>query len=262
MFVDSHCHLSFPDFDHDRDLVIRRLADAGVRLLIDPGTNLETSRQSIALAKLYPFIYANVGLHPHDVTQACGEETIEQLAGLATSPKVVGIGEIGLDYHYPEYDTVAQETLFREMLRVAARLDKPVIIHCRDAWSDMLRILHEEQHSGLRGIMHCFSGDIDIARTCIALGFKLSIPGTVTYKRSLLPEVIAQVSLTDLLTETDAPYLAPVPHRGTRNEPAHVALVTLAIAAIRQEPPDMVAATILDNAARLFDITPEPMPLF
>ncbi len=252
MFVDIHCHLSFPEFDRDREELIKRLTEEGVGLLIDPGVDIPTSRKSIALAHKIDFIYANVGLHPHEAALPVDESVFGELLSLARSPKVVAIGEIGLDYHYPDYNRTAQQDAFREMLRVARTLDMPVVIHCRDAWEDMLHILSEESNSAMRGVMHCFSGDTVIAEKCIRKGFKLSIPGTVTYKRSLLPEVIRSVSLNDLLTETDAPYLAPVPYRGKRNEPAYVRMVTETIARIREIPLEVAAEGIAKNSVELF----------
>jgi TatD DNase family protein len=252
MFVDTHCHLSFPDFDLDRQEVIERLIAEKLHLLIDPGIDVPTSRKSIELASRFDFVYANVGLHPHEASLPVEEPLFEELATLARSPKVVAIGEIGLDYHYPDHNPKAQQDAFRQMLRVADSLDLPVVIHCRDAWEDMLHILSEENHSSSRGMMHCFSGDTAIAKRCIKMGFKLSIPGTVTYKRSLLPEVIRAVSLDDLLTETDAPYLAPVPCRGKRNEPSFVRFVTAAIAEIHETPLQEVAERIAHNSVELF----------
>ncbi|MEI8032615.1 MAG: TatD family hydrolase [Chlorobiaceae bacterium] len=252
MFVDAHAHLSFPDFDLDRKEVIFRLRDEGVGILIDPGIDLPTSRKSIELAREFDFIYANVGLHPHEASGPIDVAVYQELEDLAHSAKVVAIGEIGLDYHYPDADRPAQEEAFRTMLHMATSLDLPVVIHCRDAWEDMLRILKEERHSAMRGMMHCFSGDTAIARECILMGFKLSIPGTVTYKNSTLPEVIRNVSLDDLITETDAPYLSPVPFRGKRNEPAHVRFVTEAIAAIREIGLVEASERIARSSAELF----------
>jgi TatD DNase family protein len=253
MFIDAHCHLSFPDFDADRNEVLQRLQAANVSLLIDPGTDVTTSKNSIALAQEVDCVYANVGLHPHEATQPIGDDIFAQLEVLARQPKVVGLGEIGLDYHYPDCNKEAQQAAFREMLRIAIRLDLPVVIHSRDAWDDTLHMLDEEQHSALRGIMHCFSGDIAIANESLRRGFKLSIPGTLTYKKSLLPEVVAAVSMDDLLTETDAPYLAPVPYRGKRNEPAYVALVTAAIARIRNIAVENAASAIYRNTLSVFE---------
>jgi TatD DNase family protein len=253
-FADIHSHLSFPEFDLDRDRVIDDLKASGVRYVIDPGTGIETNRRSIELAARYDFIYSNVGLHPHDVKSPVSPELFDKLAEQARAAKVVGIGEIGLDYHWPDHEPAHQEAAFREMLRMARRLDLPVVIHCRDAWPDMLRILSEERSSALRGAMHCFSGDLEQARRCIALGLKISIPGTITYKKSPLPEVVASVALDDLCSETDAPYLAPVPMRGKRNEPAFVVHTVRKIADHRPEPFEAVAEALMRNAVTLFGL--------
>jgi TatD DNase family protein len=253
-YADVHSHLSFPEFDADRDEVIARLGEAGVELLIDPGTDAVSSRRSVDLAAKHPFVYANIGLHPGEVRSPVAPEQYDELASLARADKVVGIGEIGLDYHWPDHDRDLQLGAFREMLRMAISLDLPVVIHCRDAWHDMLKVLSEERASNLRGAMHCFSGDLDIARRCIALGLRISIPGTITYKRSPLPEVVAAVGLGDLLSETDAPYLAPVPMRGKRNEPSYVVHTVRAIADSRPEPFEAVANALVDNARALFGI--------
>lgn len=255
-YADVHCHLSFPQFHEDREQVIARLREAGVGLVIDPGTDAETSRRSIDLAASHDFVYANVGLHPGEVNARFTPELYDELAALARKEKVVGIGEIGLDYHWPDHNPGFQIDAFREMLRMAAALDLPVAIHCRDAWPDMLRVLTEERSSNLRGMMHCFSGDLDIARQCIGFGLKISVPGTITYKKSPLPGIVAAVGLPDLLSETDAPYLSPVPMRGKRNEPANVALTVQAIADARPEPFDAVAQALRNNACDLFGIEP------
>lgn len=254
LYADIHSHLSFPEFDGDRDEVIGRLRAANVRYLIDPGTGIVSNRRSIELARQYDFIHANVGLHPHDVRTPLTPETFDQLASQARSEKVVGIGEIGLDYHWPDHEPALQQEAFREMLRLAISLDLPVVIHCRDAWPDMLRILSEERSSGLRGAMHCFSGDLELARRCLDFGLKISIPGTVTYKKSTLPEVVEGVALSDLLSETDAPYLAPVPMRGKKNEPAFVVHSVRKIADLRPEPFEVVAEALLGNAVGLFSL--------
>jgi TatD DNase family protein len=250
--ADIHCHLSFPEFDQDRDLVIEKLRENGVEIVIDPGTGIGSSRRSIELACKHDFIFANVGLHPHEVRSSPTSELFNELAALARSPKVVGIGEIGLDYHWPDHEASFQQEAFREMLRMAISLDLPVVIHCRDAWPDMLRILSEERSSALRGAMHCFSGDLEMARRCIAMGLKISIPGTITYKKSPLPAVVASIGLDDLLSETDAPYLAPVPMRGKRNEPAFVVHTVRKIADHRKESFEEVAASLVRNAVTLF----------
>lgn len=261
MFADSHCHLSFPEFDADRKEVIGRLPEQQVSLVIDPGTDVTTSRRSIELAREFDFIFANVGLHPHETNLPIEESIYDELARLACEPKVVAIGEIGLDYHYHGSDREMQQKAFRRMLGLGRDLDLPVVIHCRDAWEDMLAILSEESHSGFRGSMHCFSGGIEEAKKCISLGLKLSIPGTVTYKKSQLPDVIRSVSLGDLLTETDAPYLSPVPFRGKRNEPSYVRFVTEAIAGVLALPVEKAANGILRNTVELFRLPELRVPL-
>lgn len=256
MFADAHCHLAFPDFDADREEVIRRMREAGVGLLVDPGTDLETSRRSVRLAERYPYIKANVGLHPHEAEGPVPAETYAALEKLARHPEVVAVGEIGLDYHYPGYSAEHQEEAFRTMLRMAGRLGLPAVVHSRDAWPDTFRILDDEAHSGLRIIMHCFSGDSQIAHECVRRGFMLSIPGTVTFKRSQLPEVVRSVPLECLLTETDAPYLAPVPYRGKRNEPGHVRLVCEAVADALEITVEAAREAIWRNTLRAFSLEP------
>lgn len=253
MFVDTHAHLSFEDYSQDRSDVIARLQAQHVQLLINPGTSVETSREAIALAEQYDFIYANVGLHPNDV-HSVTDEDFQKLEELAKHPKVVAIGEIGLDYHYPDMDPIKQAHCFREMLRLAKRRDLPVVIHTRDAWRDTFRILEEEKSSNLRGMMHCFSGSCDEAQRAIALGFKISIPGIITFKKSHLPEVVAALPLSELLTETDCPYLAPVPHRGKRNEPAFVVEVARKIASVKGVALEQVGEQTYQTACTLFQI--------
>lgn len=256
MFTDAHAHLSFPQFDEDRDAIIERLRASQVSILINPGTDVETSKGAIALAKALPFVYANVGLHPGDVNHFDVND-FDTLESLSHSEKVVAIGEIGLDYHYPDHDKQTQEMCFREMLRLAKRRDLPVVIHARDAWRDTFRILEEEKSSNLRGMMHCFSGGIDEAKRCLKLGFKISIPGVITFKKSTLPEVVASLSLDDLLTETDCPWLAPAPHRGKRNEPAFVVEVAKKIADVKGVSVEVVAEKAFQNLASLMQLQPQ-----
>ncbi|MCS6989924.1 MAG: TatD family hydrolase [Chloroherpetonaceae bacterium] len=253
MFSDAHAHLSYPQYDDDRDEIVKRLQDHRVSLVINPGTDVETSRNAIELAKSLPFVYANVGLHPDDANRFDPSD-FDTLESLSHCEKVVAIGEIGLDYHYPDHDKKRQEECFREMLRMAKRRDLPVVIHSRDAWDDTFRILEEEKSSNLRGMMHCFSGGIEEAERCLRLGFKISIPGIVTFKKSNLPDVVAQLSLDDILTETDCPWLAPVPHRGKRNEPAFVVEVAKKIADIKGVSVELVAEKVFRNLVSLMQI--------
>lgn len=255
MFTDAHAHLSFAQFDEDRDAVVERLLQSQVSILINPGTDVQTSQGAIKLAQALPFVYANVGLHPGDVNHFDLND-IEKLESLSYCDKVVAIGEIGLDYHYPDHHKPTQETCFREMLRLAKRRDLPVVIHTRDAWEDTFRILNDEKSSNLRGMMHCFSGGIDEAKHSLKLGFKISIPGVVTFKKSTLPDVIAALSLEDLLTETDCPWLAPTPYRGKRNEPAFVTEVAKKIAEIKAVKVETVAQHVYHSLTTLMNIKP------
>ncbi len=255
MFTDAHAHLSFPQFDEDREAIISRLQESRVSILINPGTDVQTSEGAIAIAQALPFVYANVGLHPGDVNDFDMND-LEKLEALSYREKVVAIGEIGLDYHYPNHNKSIQETCFREMLRIAKRRDLPVVIHTRDAWADTFRILEEEKSSNLRGFMHCFSGGIDEAKRSLKLGFKISIPGIITFKKSTLPEVVAALSLDDILTETDCPWLAPTPHRGKRNEPAFVVEVAKKIAEVKGVVVEEVAERVYSNLTSLLQIQP------
>ncbi len=255
MFTDAHAHLSFPQFDEDREAIITRLQESGVSILINPGTDVQTSEGAIAMAQALPFVYANVGLHPGDVNHFDMND-LEKLESLSYREKVVAIGEIGLDYHYPDHNKSIQETCFREMLRIAKRRDLPVVIHTRDAWEDTFRILEEEKSTNLRGFMHCFSGGIEEAKRSLKLGFKISIPGVITFKKSTLPEVVAALSLDDILTETDCPWLAPTPHRGKRNEPAFVVEVAKKIAEVKSVSVEEVAERVYSNLTSLLQIQP------
>jgi TatD DNase family protein len=252
-FTDAHAHLAFSDYDADRADIITRLKEQHVEIVIHPGTEVETSRDAIRLAETVDFIYANVGLHPGDVN-SFDDADFATLESLAKHKKVVAIGEIGLDFHYPDHNKTRQEMMFREMLRMAKRLDLPVVIHTRDAWADTFRILEDEKTDNLRGMMHCFSGTLDEAQRSLKLGFKISVPGIITFKKSNLPQVVAGLDLADILTETDCPFLAPMPHRGKRNEPAFVVEVAKKIADVKGVPIEAVADAAYQNLTELFRI--------
>ena len=219
--IDSHLHLDMSAFDHDRDNVIARGLDAGVVQMITIGCGLASSLRAIELAHEYPFIFATVGVHPHDAASANAEE-LEGIEKLLSEPKVVGIGEVGLDYHYMNSPKEAQQEIFRYFIRLALQSGYPLIIHSRDAEEDTLRILEEErQNQQIKGVIHCFNGSQNFAEKCLEMGFYLSVPGIITFSKAL-KKIIKKVPLSKLLIETDAPYLAPKPHRGNRNEPAYV----------------------------------------
>jgi len=254
MLADSHCHLDHEQFDGDRDAVIERALAAGVECMVAIGTgdgppDLETG---IRLADRYPAIYATVGVHPHDASKA-ERETFQRLAELLRHPKVVALGEIGLDYHYDFSPRDVQRDVFVEQMRVASDAAKPIVIHTREAWEDTLSLI--EKHwtpTGLPGIMHCFSGGPAEAARCIELGFYLSFGGIVTFPKALELQEAARTAPADrILVETDAPYLAPVPRRGKRNEPAFVVETARKLAGLRGETLETIAAATTANFRRV-----------
>lgn len=253
VLIDSHAHIYYRDFIDDFADMLKRAEDAGVSAIVVVGTDIESSREAVELAEKYPHLYAAVGIHPHDagqVTDAC-YDIIRRLA--VSCRKVVAIGEIGLDFYRDRSPRDVQEVVFRRFLRMAAELEKPVIIHDRDAHDRVMTILREE--TVRRGVLHCFSGDAAMAAEAIALGFHISIPGTVTYPGNhSLRDVVAAVSIDRMLVETDCPYLTPVPHRGTRNEPAYVRLAAEKLAEVKGLTLEDVARITTKNAGDLFGI--------
>ena len=252
--IDSHCHLDNPQFDPDREAVIDRALAAGVERMVVIGTgdgppDLEAG---IRLADRHQPIYATVGVHPHDASKAV-PETYARLKELLQHPKVVALGEIGLDYHYDHSPREVQREAFLEQMRIAADARKPIVIHTREAWEDTLALLEQYwKPTGLGGIMHCFSGGPDQAARCLDLGFHLSFGGIVTFPKSAdIQEAARRAPADRLLIETDAPYLAPVPHRGKRNEPAFVAETARKLAQLRGVTPEEIAQTTTDNFLKL-----------
>jgi TatD DNase family protein len=251
--IDSHAHIYYRDYAGDFEEMLQRAADADVEAILVVGTDIESSRESVELAEKYTQLYAAVGIHPHDagrVTDAC-YDIIRNLA--CSSSKVVAIGEIGLDFYRDRSPRDAQERVFRAFLRMAHELDKPVIIHDRDAHRQVLDCLREE--GAKFGVLHCFSGDTAMAAEAVAMGFYISIPGTVTYpSNEALREVVRAVSIDRMLVETDCPYLTPVPHRGKRNEPAYVRLAAESVAKIKGLTLEDVARITTKNVRDLFGI--------
>jgi TatD DNase family protein len=258
--TDTHVHLNLDSYDGDRDEVIARARDAGIGLMVNVGFNLATSRESVALTESHEQIYASVGLHPHDAAEMT-DALLGELRTLAHHPKVVAIGETGLDYYRDLSPRDAQEAAFRSQIRLAKELELPLIVHNREALEDVLRILDDEGAPVGGGVMHCFPGDAEYAREVVARGFYVGVGGPVTYsKRERLTGVVESVPLNRLLIETDAPWLPPVPHRGKRNEPAYVALVASAVADIRGMALQDLARATTGNALRLFRAAERPPP--
>lgn len=254
MLFDTHAHLHFPEFGSDRGEMLARARAAGVRWMVNIGTDLETSWQAVGIAEVDPDIYASVGVHPHDAASA-DEAVFKTLEELARRPKVVAIGETGLDYYRNLSPRDVQAKVFRRQLPLARVVGKPVIIHCREAHDDLLKILREERAHEIGGVMHCFSGHVQFAEASLELGFYISIAGPVTYPNARkLPEVIKAVPVEWLVIETDCPFLPPQPHRGKRNEPAYLPITAQRVAEIKGHPVDELGELMSQNALRLFRI--------
>lgn len=254
MLFDTHAHLDDDRFDEDRKQVIEQCRADGVELILNAGSNISTSLKSIALAKEYDFIYAAVGVHPHDA-KSMDADTIDVLRDLASNPKVKAIGEIGLDYHYDFSPREVQKRRFMEQIDLAKQLKLPIIVHDRESHGDIMDIFHRMNVQGMGGVLHSFSGSVEMARECLKLGFYLSISGPITFKNAVKNvEVVKEIPLDMLLIETDSPYLTPVPHRGERNYPGYVRYVAEKIAEIKGVSFEEVAQKTMENGKRLFKI--------
>ncbi len=253
MLIDTHAHLHFPQFDADLENVILRAREAGVVGIINIGTDLKTSLKSVAIAEAHENVYAAVGIHPHDAADACLED-VETLRTLLDHPKVVAIGEVGLDFYRNLSPQDVQRRMLRMFLDWAKETAKPLVIHTREAEDDILAILQDRGKSGWSGVFHCFPGDERMADKVINLGFHVSFTGIITFKNSHSAEVVRHVPLEKLLVETDCPFMAPVPHRGKRNEPAFAQLVAQKIAELKGTSFEQVAQHTTENAKNLFGI--------
>lgn len=252
MLIDSHAHLDDERFDKDRDKIIKDLNDQGIELVINPGADVASSVKAVSLAKKYDNIYAAVGVHPHDA-KTMDDTTIQLLASLAGNKKVIAIGEIGLDYHYDNSPRDVQKKWFVEQIRLAKKLQLPIIIHEREATQDMYNILKQESDCNLTGVLHCYSGSLEMAREYLKMGFYISFAGPVTFKNSRVSKEVAKnIPLDRILVETDSPYLSPEPKRGKRNEPLNVRYVAAMIAELRQISFDEVAIATSENVKKIF----------
>lgn len=254
MLIDTHTHLDDARYRDDREAVIARARETGVETLLTIGCDLATSHASVALADHYPFVYASVGVHPHEVKHI-QDDWYDEFRRLAKNRKVVAYGEIGLDYHYNHSSPKEQRHRFREQIQLARELKLPVIIHTREAQEDTIAILREENASDVGGVFHCFSGDAWLANDALDLGFYLSFSGILTFQNAtMLRDIAKNTPLDRVLIETDCPYLTPVPYRGKRNEPAYVCQVANQLASLHDISFDDVAGRTSDNAKRLFKI--------
>ena len=253
MLFDTHAHYDDERFDGDREALLAGMPEKNVGLIVNPGCDISSSRTAVALAESFDFVYAAVGIHPEN----CGDfepGMIDRLRQMTKNPRVVAIGEIGLDYYWAENPPrELQQEVLRRQLRLAEELGLPVIIHDRDAHGDTLEIVREFPR--VRGVFHCFAGSAEMARELIKMGWMLSFNGAITFKNAKkAPEVIAAVPLEKLMIETDAPYLTPVPHRGERNDSSYVRLVAEKIAQIKGLTPEEVEKATWENGRRFFGV--------
>jgi TatD DNase family protein len=252
--IDTHCHLADPKLDTDLDGVLRRAAEAGLGAIVSVGaiSSLETDRRTVAIAARHPHVFAIIGVHPHDAKD-CDADRISALRELARSNKVVAIGESGLDFHYLHSPVEAQEAALRRHLELAAELDLPISIHCRDAEARLSAIVREVGLPPRGGVIHCFTGNTEAAREFVALGFHISFSGIVTFRNAREIQAAAPTVPDDrVMVETDAPYLAPEPYRGKRNEPAYVRRTLEVLAKLRGVDAERLATITSDNARKLF----------
>jgi TatD DNase family protein len=252
--IDTHAHVGRPEFDQDRDEALARARGIGVSIVIEAGTDADSSRKAIALARRIPGVRAAVGFHPCDVTEARLPE-MEEIERLADEPEVVAIGETGLDAHWPDNAPAeVQEEFLRRHIALSKRVGKPLVLHHRKAGERVAEILEKEGPPAAGGTFHCFAGDEALARRVVAMGFRIGIGGSATFKKSPLPPMLREIGIRDVILETDSPYLAPMPHRGKRNEPAYLALVRDQVAAMLGMTPEAFEEATDASARSLFKI--------
>ncbi|MFA5833426.1 MAG: TatD family hydrolase [Bacteroidota bacterium] len=260
MFIDSHCHLFYEDYKNDLDAVIARAHEAGVKYFIVPATNHQTAKEAITLAEKYSSMFVTVGFHPLDLKEYT-EERLIQIEEMSHHPKVVAIGEIGIDYFYDTSPRDYQKEIFSKQIELAIQRDLPIIVHTRDSVQDAIDIVvrHAHAHSewkreGKRGVFHCFTGDAAQAAVLFENKFLVSFPGPITFKKGTMSDVLKQIGLDNVMVETDSPYLTPVPFRGKRNEPSYIPLIAQKIAETLNVSTDVVANTTTANAIALFKL--------
>lgn len=254
MLIDTHVHLNADQYDEDLQEVIDRALEEGIDRMFVVGFDTNTIERTMKLIDQYDFIYGIIGWHPVDAID-CTEERLQWIEELSKHPKIIGIGEMGLDYHWDKSPKDIQKEVFRKQIALAKRVQLPIIIHNREATQDCVDILKEENASEVGGIMHSFSGSNEIADEILKMNFYISLGGPVTFKNAKQPKEVAQhVPLDRLLVETDAPYLSPHPYRGKRNEPARVKLVAKQIAELRGISYEEVCKATTENAERLFEL--------
>ena len=251
MYFDTHCHLNSEQLYEKKDEFIKHALDNQVEMMVVVGYNLESSKKAVEIAKEYPFIYAAVGIGPNDCLNTTTQD-LQIIDEYLNEPKVVALGEIGLDYYWDDVPSDKQKEVFQQQVDLAKKHQKPIIIHCRDAYEDTYEVLKKNGHPG---IMHCYSGSVEMAKRFIDLGFYISLAGPVTFKNARVPKDVAEkIGLEHLLIETDCPYLAPHPFRGKLNEPANVVYIAQEIAKLKNMEIESVASQTTFNAKKVFGI--------
>lgn len=254
MIFDTHAHYDDEAFNQDRDVLLSSFADAGIEAVVNIGASIQTTKNTLELMKKYPFVYGAVGVHPSE-TGELNEHLIEWLKQMATKPKVVAIGEIGLDYHWDEPERDVQKHWFVQQLNVAREVGLPVVIHSRDAAQDTLDIMKAEKTQEIGGVIHCFSYGVEMAREYLDMGFYLGIGGVLTFNNAKkLKEVVEYMPIERIVLETDCPYLSPVPNRGKRNSSLNLPLVVEAISQIKNVPQQQVIEITNRNAKEMYRI--------
>jgi TatD DNase family protein len=251
MYIDTHCHLDFENFDGDRESVVQRSIKNKIEAIITIGTSVETSIKAIELSKKFATVFAAVGIHPNDAANV-NQKSVQKIYDISSNPKVVAIGEIGLDYYRKYTSEDVQKELFRTQLKIAREKELPVIIHNREAHADVYDILVQEKSSDLKGVLHSFDGDAHFLDSILSYNFYISFTGVITFKNTNFEEIIKRVPLENLLLETDSPFLTPVPFRGKRNEPSYVTYVAEKIAQIKEISVEELAKITSANARKLF----------
>ena len=254
MIFETHAHYDDDAYKSDRDRIIKLLKEEGIAPIVNVGASLTSTEDTVKLAHEYDHVFAAVGVHPSDCEDLT-EDNIRWLKGLCSDPKVVAIGEIGLDYHYDEPDKEVQKKWFERQLRLAKEVSLPIIVHSRDAAADTLEILSREEFKGIRGIIHCFSYSQELAREYVKMGYHIGIGGVVTFKNGRkLQEIAGSIPLENIVVETDCPYLAPEPYRGRRNSSAYLTYIIERIASLRNAEYEEIERATYENAAALFGV--------
>ena len=250
MYIDTHCHISKDDYE-DINMVIKNANDENVKYLILCGCDKKSIKESIEIANKYQNIYLAIGYHPSEVLNTTSNDLEELKITARENKKVVAIGEIGLDYHWDKENKEKQQQLFREQIKIAKELSLPIVVHSRDAFQDTYNVLKEEKH---KGDIHCFSGNLENAKQYLSLGYYLGIGGVITFKNTNLKETIKSIPLEKIILETDSPYLAPVPHRGEKNESKYIPLIAEEIAKSKELPISEIEKITTNNAKDLFNL--------